>query len=108
MGPTVFQPEFLYAGGRLQPGGQLAVGADGRVLAAIPSDAKVVKLPGKLLLPGLVNSHSHAFQRLLRGRTEYVAKGREADDFWSWRELMYRVANSLDPAGVYAASRQAF
>ncbi len=108
MGPTVFQPEYLYAGGRLQAAGSLVVGADGRVLAAAPAGAAVVKLPGKLLLPGLVNGHSHAFQRLLRGRTEYVAKGREADDFWSWRELMYRTANALDADGVYAASRQAF
>lgn len=108
MGTKVYQPEVLYAGGRLQPGGQLAVGEDGRVLAAIPAGATVVKLPGKLLLPGMVNAHSHAFQRLLRGRTEYVARGREADDFWSWRELMYRTANALEPEGVYAASRQAF
>ena len=106
--PTVFEPELLYAQGRLQPGGQLAVGDDGRVLAQLPTSAKRVKLPGKLMLPGLVNAHSHAFQRLLRGRTEYVAKGREADDFWSWRELMYRTANVLSPEGVYAASRQAF
>jgi formimidoylglutamate deiminase len=108
VGPTVFQPEYLYAGGRLQAAGQLAVGTDGRVLAAAPEGSAVVKLPGKLLLPGLVNAHSHAFQRLLRGRTEYVAQGREADDFWSWRELMYRTANALDPDGVHAASRQAF
>ncbi|MBS1149525.1 MAG: hutF [Myxococcaceae bacterium] len=108
MAPTVFQPEVLFAGGRLQPGGQLVVADDGSVLAAAPPGARVVKLPGKLMLPGLVNAHSHAFQRLLRGRTEYVAKGREADDFWSWRELMYRTANALDPAGVFVASRQAF
>ncbi len=108
VGPTVFQPEFLYAAGRLARGGQLAVGADGRVLAKIPEGARVVRLPGKLMLPGLVNAHSHAFQRLLRGRTEYVARGREADDFWSWRELMYRTANALSPEGIYAASRQAF
>ena len=105
---TVFAPEFLYAAGQLQPGATLAVSDDGRVLAQAPAGARVVKLPGKLLLPGLVNAHSHAFQRLLRGRTEYVAKGREADDFWSWRELMYRTANALDPDGVYAASKQAF
>ncbi len=108
MGPTVFLPEFLYAEGRLVPGGALAVGEDGRVLKAAPEGASIVALPGKVMLPGFVNSHSHAFQRLLRGRTEYVAKGREADDFWSWRELMYRTANALSPEGVYASSRQAF
>ncbi len=105
---TVFQPELLYSGQRLQANGQLAVGDDGCVLAEIPAGARVVKLPGKLMLPGLVNAHSHAFQRLLRGRTEYVAKGRESDDFWSWRELMYRTANALDPQEIFVASRQAF
>src|SRR5262245_43919969 len=62
----------------------------------------------RLLLPGLVNAHSHAFQRLIRGRTEFAAQGQGRDDFWSWRELMYRAATALDPEGVYVASRQAF
>ncbi|MEJ2862072.1 formimidoylglutamate deiminase [Actinomycetospora flava] len=48
-------------------------------------------LPG-LTVPGLVNRHSHAFHRALRGRP-----GRSAESFWSWREGMYRVAGALDP-----------
>ncbi len=103
--PVVYQPDFLLAGQELRANASLAVGDDGRILAAVPQGLKVIKLPGKLMLPGFVNAHSHAFQRLLRGRTEYVTKG---DDFWSWRELMYRCANSLSPEGVYTASRQAF
>ena len=43
-------------------------------------------------LPGLVNAHSHAFHRALRGRSE-TRKG----DFWTWRELMYEMAQRLDP-----------
>jgi len=73
-----------------------------------PQGAPQEMVRNRLLLPGLVNAHSHAFQRLIRGRTEYVAAGQERDDFWSWRELMYRAANALDPEGVYVASRQAF
>ncbi|WP_342378843.1 formimidoylglutamate deiminase [Myxococcus stipitatus] len=107
---TVYQPDFLYEGGRLLEGRPLAVGADGRILpsSSVPAGASVVRLPGRVLLPGLVNGHSHAFQRLIRGRTEYVASGREADDFWSWREAMYRAAESLGPEDVYVASRQVF
>jgi formimidoylglutamate deiminase len=105
---TVFEPHAVYAQGRLTEGARLAVGPDGRVLEAAPEDAVVVKLPGRLLMPGLVNAHSHAFQRVLRGRTEFLAPGREADDFWSWRELMYRAANALDPDSLYLVSRQAF
>jgi len=107
---TVYQPDLLYVGGRFLEGRALAVGVDGRILeaAAIPPEANVIRLPGRALLPGLVNGHSHAFQRLIRGRTEYVVSGREADDFWSWREAMYRAAEALGPDDVYVASRQVF
>ncbi|WP_426757091.1 formimidoylglutamate deiminase [Myxococcus sp. Y35] len=107
---TVYQPDLLYSGGRFLEGRVLAVDADGRILepALVPAGARTVALPGRALLPGLVNGHSHAFQRLIRGRTEYVASGREADDFWSWREAMYRAAESLSPEDLYVASRQAF
>ena len=47
---------------------------------------------GGVTIPGMANGHSHAFHRALRGRTH---RGR--GDFWSWRELMYRVAGALDP-----------
>ncbi|MCY1044380.1 formimidoylglutamate deiminase [Corallococcus sp. bb12-1] len=105
---TVYQPDFLFVDGRFQEGLALAVGADGRVLDAVPQGARVERLPGRALLPGLVNGHSHAFQRLIRGRTEYVASGRGQDDFWSWREAMYRAAEALTPEEVYVASRQVF
>ncbi len=55
------------------------------------------------VLPGFVNAHSHAFQRVLRGRVE----GR-GGDFWSWRERMYHAALELDPDDVRIASRAAF
>lgn len=46
---------------------------------------------GGLTLPGFANTHSHAFHRALRGR------GQQEGSFWRWRELMYRLANQLDP-----------
>src|SRR4051794_5089286 len=39
------------------------------------------RMPERLILPGFVNAHSHAFQRRLRGRTE-------GGDFWEWRDAM--------------------
>lgn len=60
-------------------------------------------LPGKALMPGLVNTHSHAFQRAIRGRTEYPRSGTgQREDFWSWRGVMYRVADQLQPEDVEA------
>jgi formimidoylglutamate deiminase len=54
-----------------------------------------------LRLPGFVNAHSHAFQRMLRGRVEHVDPAHPRDDFWTWRDEMYRAANSIDPDGAY-------
>jgi formimidoylglutamate deiminase len=55
-------------------------------------------LPGPVL-PGLVNAHSHAFQRAIVGLTERRggASGAASDDFWSWRDRMYTVALRITP-----------
>lgn len=47
------------------------------------------------VMPGVVNAHSHAFQRAFAG----LAERRDSvhDDFWSWRDRMYRVALSVSP-----------
>ena len=52
-----------------------------------------------LAAPAFANTHSHAFHRLLRGRTNGGG-----GDFWRWREEMYRVAGTLDPDGLRAAA----
>jgi formimidoylglutamate deiminase len=51
-------------------------------------------------VPGIPNVHSHAFQRGLAGLTE--RRGPTGDSFWTWRELMYRFVERLDPDGVEA------
>ena len=51
-------------------------------------------------VPGIPNVHSHAFQRGLAGLTE--RRGPSGDSFWTWRELMYRFVERLDPDGVEA------
>jgi formimidoylglutamate deiminase len=43
----------------------------------------------------MVNAHSHAFQRDLRGVAE--RPGSPEDDFWSWRTEMFRLAGALEP-----------
>jgi formiminoglutamate deiminase len=72
------------------------------VSAGAPAPHDAERLSG-LLLPGLANSHSHAFQRALRGRTE-----REPGSFWSWRRQMYALAGALDPDTMLALARAAF
>jgi formimidoylglutamate deiminase len=63
--------------------------------------------PSRLLrAPAMPNAHSHAFQRGLRGRAE--RPGPADDDFWSWREEMYRLAGELDPDSIERASLAAY
>ena len=57
-------------------------------------------------IPAMVNAHSHAFQRALRGVGEKPTGDR--DSFWTWREVMYDLAGSLDPESLRAASADAF
>lgn len=60
----------------------------------------------QLALPGLGNLHSHAFQRGMAGLTE--VGGPSGDSFWSWRELMYRFLDRLDPDTFQAIAEQAY
>ncbi|HEU4779233.1 MAG TPA: formimidoylglutamate deiminase, partial [Steroidobacteraceae bacterium] len=57
-------------------------------------------------LPGVCNVHSHAFQRGMAGLTEY--RGPEADNFWSWRTLMYRFVARMTPEDIGAITAQAY
>jgi formimidoylglutamate deiminase len=81
----------------------LTVGADGAWSAIEPNAALADHAHATVLdapvLPGLVNAHSHAFQRAIAGLTEHsAAPGSGAsDDFWSWRDRMYRVALRITP-----------
>lgn len=60
---------------------------------------------GFLAIPGMPNAHSHAFQRALSGFGE--ARAGE-DSFWSWREVMYRLANRVTPEDMFVIAREAF
>jgi formimidoylglutamate deiminase len=57
-------------------------------------------------VPGLPNVHSHGFQRALAGRTE--APGAVGDNFWSWRESMYRFVDAIDPPDLEAVTAFAY
>jgi formimidoylglutamate deiminase len=56
------------------------------------------------VLPGIVNAHSHAFQRAIAGLTERrgTQGGAQSDDFWSWRDRMYSVARRITPEQMEA------
>jgi formimidoylglutamate deiminase len=125
-------PDLLYTGDRFQRDLALVCNTQGLIVKLCPAaelrDEKQVRLAGRAILPGMINSHSHAFQRVLRGRTEYrtspdssggallpagpsaspAPNGEERDSFWTWREMMYSAATRLAPEDIYDASRMAF
>lgn len=70
-------------------------------VATPPADA--TRLGGPVL-PGLVNAHSHAFQRAFAGLAE--RRDSTADDFWSWRDRMYRTALRITPEQLRAIAAQ--
>lgn len=57
-------------------------------------------------LPGIPNTHSHAFQRAMAGLAE--RQSHPEDSFWTWRERMYRFAGRLDPESLYDVARQLY
>jgi len=101
-------PDLIYTDGRFQS--DRALVCDGGKIVEIVEGAKApdaIRLTRRAMLPGMVNAHSHAFQRVIRGRTEHRSQ-HTTDSFWTWREQMYAVANRLGPEEIYAASRLAF
>jgi formimidoylglutamate deiminase len=101
--------DFIHTGGKFESGVAMFADAAGITrFSREPDDlARAVRLPGRAMLPGLVNVHSHTFQRLIRGRTEFRTSS-QRDTFWTWRESMYRAANAVSPEGVYRAARMGF
>ncbi|MFF8658216.1 formimidoylglutamate deiminase [Streptomyces huasconensis] len=99
---TTYWLEHAWLGTHVEPG--VAVEVTGERITAVREDVAAPP-PGAtvlrgLTLPGLANAHSHAFHRALRG-TVQVGSG----TFWTWREVMYGVADRLTPESYHALAR---
>jgi len=71
-----------------------------------PSQTSGVSRAAGPVVPGMPNLHSHAFQRVFAGLAEF--RGTENDSFWSWRDRMYRVANTITPETLDAVATHLF
>ncbi|MFI1934123.1 formimidoylglutamate deiminase [Streptomyces sp. NPDC020330] len=97
--------DHAWLGTHVEPGVTLDV-ADGRIagirtgVGTPPPGATALR---GLTLPGLANTHSHAFHRALRA-TVQVGSG----TFWTWRELMYRTASRLTPDTYFDLARATY
>ncbi len=63
------------------------------------------RVPG-VLVPGVPNLHSHAFQRGAAGLAEFG--GKSEDSFWTWRAIMYEFVSRLLPDDVEAIASQLY
>ncbi|MFF7240349.1 formimidoylglutamate deiminase [Streptomyces collinus] len=105
MTTRTYWSEHAWLGTNVEPGVVLEV-ADGRlaaVRAGVPTPPPGAEILRGLTLPGLANAHSHAFHRALRG-TVQVGSG----TFWTWREVMYSVADHLTPETYHALARAVY
>jgi formimidoylglutamate deiminase len=59
-----------------------------------------------VVVPGMPNAHSHAFQRAMAGSAEFRLTAR--DSFWTWRQAMYGLANRIDPEELRIVATQLF
>jgi len=78
-----------------------ANGVIGYLSNAAPSGGTAMEAVKGYALPGFQNAHSHAFQYAMVGAAENHPSGLD-DDFWTWREEMYKCALSADPGQVEA------
>jgi formiminoglutamate deiminase len=102
---TTFFADYAWLGGD-RADADVLIEVDGERISALrrgaSRPAEAVRLRG-MTVPGLANSHSHAFHRALRGRTH-----RAGGTFWTWREDMYAVAAALSPDTYYALARATY
>jgi formimidoylglutamate deiminase len=71
-------------------------------IVAVEANAKGGEELRGPVLPGMANLHSHAFQRGMAGMAEM--RGAPDDDFWTWRELMYRFVERVTPGQAQAVA----
>ena len=99
-------PEAFLPGG-WAPDVAIDVAPDGTILEVTPGvpaiDAEVLDGP---VIPGMPNLHAHAFQRRMAGNAE--RRGAGGDDFWSWREAMYALADTLVPSTLRWIARDVY
>ena len=99
---------MLWDGTRFQRDRRLLLDDDGRI-AAVGSISELEGDPERMhgaMMPGLINGHSHAFQFALRGRAERF--GLVQGSFWSWRDAMYDLVDSLDADRCHELSLASF
>lgn len=110
---SLYYAEQAWIAGTWAPDVLLGVSAEGywnhvETHCTRAQQGRATRLAGPVL-PGVVNAHSHAFQRAIAGLTERRSTGAgAADDFWSWRDRMYSAANCITPEQLETIASQLY
>jgi formimidoylglutamate deiminase len=73
------------------------IGQDGKIIGIQQEFNGDFDVIHGLVLPGFQNAHSHCFQYAMSGMAEIHSTDNEPDDFWSWRDSMYKIALQISP-----------
>jgi len=89
----------------------ISVAADGfisaiRPAAQLPDGGRGAEPVDGIVIPGMPNAHSHAFQRAMAGNTEFRLSAQ--DSFWTWRQAMYALANRIEPDELQVVATQVY
>lgn len=133
--PVTYWAEHAWLDGAVWP--DVAIETDSGRITAVRTGVEAPPAGAEVLhgftVPGLANAHSHAFHRALRGTVQTssglgalrptgggspasaaspagagAGAGRAPDSFWTWREVMYRVAGNLNPDSYFALARATY
>jgi formimidoylglutamate deiminase len=93
---------------------RVTVDAQGMITAIGAAEAEQSRVAGAseiehvvgVVVPGMPNAHSHAFQRAMAGNAEHRTGAR--DSFWTWRQTMYALANRIGPQDLQVVATQLF
>jgi formimidoylglutamate deiminase len=86
----------LLQGDQWQNDVAMEISADGMIQSIEPAKPESAdQILHGIVVPGMPNTHSHTFQRLIAGLTG--SSGHQTDSFWSWRDAMYRCAGRITP-----------
>jgi formimidoylglutamate deiminase len=103
----VYQCERLFTGSNWLTDVYIHLDSDGTITSISQTSEQnaIEKLSGAVV-PGMINLHSHAFQRSIAGLSEY--KGNPQDSFWSWRDIMYRFVEQLSADDFHTIASQLY
>jgi formimidoylglutamate deiminase len=93
-------------GGAFVDDALIVVDAAGNIVSTGSGSAgDAIPLRG-LVVPGMADLHSHAFQRAMAGLAEKASPAGE--NFWSWRDAMYRFVSRMGPDDIEAIAAQLY